>query len=135
MKRLHSQNETEFENERKMLQYLALKGHRNLVKLLATYTQDRYHHLLFPFADANLRGYWEQVKIPPRELDTYRWCLDQLIGLVSGLDIIHNFQTSKVGVKLGTDTGNDGLSRIRPSGMASFNLVVQNGEEIFGRHV
>jgi len=136
VKRLHSTNESEFENERKILQYLTLRHHRNLVKLLATYTHRKYHHLLFPFADANLRGYWEQVRIPPHELDTYTWCVDQLTGLASGLNIIHNFQTLKeTGVKLGTDTGNDGLSRIRPSGMASFRLVVQNGEDIFGRHV
>jgi len=119
-----------------MLRYLTLKHHRHLVKLLATYKLKGQYHLLFPFADANLRRYWEDVRIPPRTIETYIWCLDQLTGLVSGLDIIHNFQTfEKEGVKLGSDTGNDGLSRIRPSGFTNFSLIVEDGEEIFGRHV
>jgi len=136
VKRLHSTDIREFEQERKMLKYLTLKHHQHLVKLLATYSRKGFHHLLFPFADANLRSYWKHVGIPPQELATYIWCLDQLAGLASGLDLIHNFQTfEKEGVKLGSDTGNDGISRIRPSGMADFRLVVENGEQIFGRHV
>jgi len=136
VKRLYSKSFDQFEQERKMLKYLTLKHHQHLVKLLATYTWRGFNHLLFPFADANLREHWEQVRIPRRELDTYRWCLDQLTGLVSGLDIIHNFQTfEKEGVKPGTNTGNDRKSRIRLSGMADVWIVVENGEEIFGRHV
>ena len=119
-----------------MLSYLTLKHHRHLVKLLATYTLKGYFHLLFPFADANLRSYWKKIGIPAQNLETYIWCIDQLTGLASGLNVIHNFQPLKeVGVHLGSDSGNDGLSRLRPSGVTNFRLIVDGGESIYGRHV
>lgn len=120
-----------------MLRYLTLRHHQHLVKLLFTYKLKGRFYLLFPYADANLRSYWISVGRPAKNLETYIWCVDQMTGLVSGLDVIHNFQTTEEGVKLSSDPGNDAFSafsRLRPSGMAVARLIVQNGEEIYGRH-
>lgn len=63
--------------------------------------------------------------------DTYLWVLDQMVGLASGLNIIHNFDLNK---PLGSEDFNLGVTstRLRPS--AAGRLAVRGGEEKYGRH-
>jgi serine/threonine protein kinase len=114
-----------------MLADLAQIHHEHLVKLLATYKLKGQYYLLFPFANANLRDYWSSVPEPHWNKETYHWFLDQVIGLASGLNVIHNFSTSNRPLR--GETGNAGLSRRRPSA-ANQRLDVLLGEEMYGRH-
>lgn len=113
-----------------MLSDLTKEHHTHLVKLLATYKYKGWYYLLFPYANANLRDYWDSVPEPFWNQETYHWFLDQITGLASALDVIHNFHTS---LPLGADTGNAGLSRRRPSAQG-MRLDVKYGEEMYGRH-
>lgn len=70
---------------------LSCQDHPHLLKLQVTYLyQDRYH-LLFRWADGNLRDFWE--KYPglddiPRTHEFATWVVQQLVGLTSGLKAI-----------------------------------------------
>lgn len=61
----------------------------HLIKLLATYEQNKQFHLIFPFARDDLRGYWAN-HIPQFDSPTVTWLLKQLHGLVSGLGALHS---------------------------------------------
>lgn len=66
--------------------------HRHLISLLFTYTHEGRFHLVFPWADVDLRDYWK--RIPPEQIDDQKvlWSLKQMTGLASALSLIHGFQ-------------------------------------------
>lgn len=72
-----------------MLKTLTNKNHSQLIELLCTYKFRGQYHLMFPYAEANLREYWEKTD---RDLsrDTCGWVMDQMRGLASALNAIHN---------------------------------------------
>lgn len=128
MKRLLSLERKDFEKERDMLTSLTLKGHQHLVKLLVTYTYKNRFHLLCPFANSNLREYW--ISTPSiRNGPSYLWALEQIAGLASGLNVIHNFGTS---YPLGSDHADPLVSATRPS--LGFQMNVDPEEVMYGRH-
>ena len=127
IKRLFSSHEIDFENETEMLIALTNEKHQYLVKLLATYKYNGKYHLLFPHAEANLRGLWSQIPKPQRNQDTYLWALDQMTGLSSGLVTIHQYKSN---MAYNQEKGNPGITRFRPSK----RLVVNPGEAKYGRH-
>jgi len=105
-----------------MLKALAVRNHAHLIKLLATYKfQDRYH-MLFPYAQSNLRQFWAE-NIPNKDHATNLWSLRQMYGIASGLGVIHNFQKIP-----STATGNGKVIK------DSCHLSVKDGEEKYGRH-
>lgn len=59
------------------------------MKLLATYKYQGRFHLIFPCAEANLRTYWNSVRLGNWNEETCIWSLKQLYGLVDGLRAIH----------------------------------------------
>jgi serine/threonine protein kinase len=109
-----------------MLNALAVRKHPHLVKLLATYKFKSHYHLVFPFANTNLRGYWEDTGLPRWNQETYAWFLGQLRGLTSGLNAIHNFRGA---LAYGKEPAHQGLTI--PVGEY---LTVEPAEERFGRH-
>lgn len=112
-----------------MLKALTNEKHKNLVKLLATYKYKGRYHLLFPYAEANLRSLWDSFPNPQRNVKTYRWALDQMTGLSSGLVAIHSYKSN---MAYKQELGNPGLTRFRLS--ATMNIVIATKEEKFGRH-
>ena len=128
IKKLISTDETEFKKEATILRTLGSKRtpHPHLIQLLATYRQDQRYHLMFPFANANLRRYWEDEPTPSFDEVTVLWSLKQMTGLANALMIIHNF---KVTVPLSV-AGARGGNRVQKDAA----LSVRKGEEWFGRH-
>lgn len=125
IKRLYSSDETEFLKEVTILNALGSKRqkHPHLIKLLATYRQKQKYHLMFPYADANLRKYWEDRPSPSFDEATVLWSLRQMAGIASGLSLIHNFSvTFPLSVP-----GNFRLQE-------DAKLSVEKSEELFGRH-
>lgn len=65
--------------------------HPHLVTLLATFTQDGYYHMIFPWAECDLDTYWENNPRPhPGDLGLIRWLSRQCLGIMEAVDVIHN---------------------------------------------
>ncbi|KAF6801018.1 protein kinase [Colletotrichum sojae] len=93
VKRLISHDEFAFRREVDTLKRFSNRPHDNLIRLLATYEHANSHYLIFPWADGNLRQFWERN--PEPKLDRYVafWMARQCHGLVIGLSKIHNYQS------------------------------------------
>ena len=123
VKRLNSPDVKEFEKEREILTKLGARDHPHLIKLLATYHLDKRYHLMFPYANANLRKYWDDNPLPWFNKETLLWSVKQMTGIASGLVVIHNYRaTIPLGVAGGFRKQKDAELRVR------------EGEELFGRH-
>ncbi len=133
VKQLFSSDETEFSKESTILKALGPKNHAHLIKLLATYEMGKRYHLMFPYANANLRKYWEDHPFPVFDKDTALWSLKQMCGIASGLQLIHAF---KVTVPLSVPgAGGAGSLDVRlGKGKGLGRLKVEKGEQWFGRH-
>ncbi len=125
MKKLFSEDEEEFMKEVTILKALGHNKHPHLIKLLATYRQEQKYHLMFPYAEANLRKYWEDRQTPIFDRPTVLWSLNQMCGISSALLLIHNF-TVEYPLKV------PGAGNVRLP--ADVKLSVRDGEEMFGRH-
>jgi serine/threonine protein kinase len=111
------------------LKALGSKNHPHLIKLLATYRQKQCYHLMFPYADANLKKYWEDRPTPSFDRDTVLWSLKQMTGIANGLLLIHKFTVT---FPLKVAGAADGQGNVRlPKGV---KLSVTPGEEMYGRH-
>jgi serine/threonine protein kinase len=127
IKKLYSSEEKEFQKEVTILKALGSKQekHPHLIKLLATYRQERKYHLMFPYADANLRTYWDDRPSPIFDEATVLWTLKQMAGIASALSSIHNYSvTYPLSV--------DGPGNVRVQKDAK--LSVEKSEELYGRH-
>jgi serine/threonine protein kinase len=127
VKKLISPDESEFEKEVTILKALGSKSHPHphLIKLLATYRQKQKYHLMFPYANANLRNYWEERPFPDFDDTTVLWSMKQMTGMASALLNIHNFR-----VTIPLNVAGPGEKRIQKDA----ELSVRPGEELFGRH-
>lgn len=130
VKQLFSSEESEFLKESTILQALGPKNHSHLIKLLATYEMGKKYHLMFPYANANLRKYWENHPNPKFDRDTVLWSLEQMTGIASGLQLIHDFRVTVPLSVPGAGTGDIRLGK----GKDMVQLKVQSGEQLFGRH-
>lgn len=81
-----------FRQEVATLKRLSERDHAHLMRLELTYEyQDRFH-LLFRWADGNLRDYWERHPLPsdiPRTHAFAIWLTKQWLGLADALLTIH----------------------------------------------
>ncbi|KAF5712363.1 kinase [Fusarium mundagurra] len=71
--------------------------HPNLISLLATYKHHGDYHFIFPWAEADLKGYWETINPKPWGADrdaTLKWLGIQCQGLADGLSSIHLYSTA-----------------------------------------
>jgi len=66
-----------------------LSGQKHIVPLLATFEHKNSYHLLFPWANANLRRYWAMFPNPWIDRRYCLWVAQQCKGLARGLSIIH----------------------------------------------
>jgi Protein kinase domain len=83
----------QYEAKVKVLRLLERQQNPRLIKLLATYHWHDTYCILFPWAESNLQELWAY---PSRWDDTSEvkiWALEQMLGLVIGLDGIHRGTT------------------------------------------
>jgi serine/threonine protein kinase len=66
--------------------------HPHLISLLFTYKEGGKFHLVFPWADVNLRDYWMRFAIEQIDSQKILWSLRQMTGLAGALSLIHGFQ-------------------------------------------
>ncbi|KAK0117494.1 hypothetical protein ONS95_011834 [Cadophora gregata] len=112
--------------EETILRAVAPRHHPHLIKLLATYKHEGKYHLMFPYANANLKKYWDDRPNPAFDRVTVLWTVRQMAGIANGLCAIHSFRLSK---PLVVKTG-DGKMRVAKG----IPLKVRDGEEWYGRH-
>lgn len=140
----------EFDNEVTILETLSRTGHSHIIKLLASFKQNDGDSLLFPWAECDLRSYWNRNMKPHHLLsgatqhDSLHWLLDQCAGIADGLALIHhlpNGRTTQADQKGEewiwhhgdikpenilwfrdeSDTGNRGILKISDFGIARFD--------------
>ncbi|KAF5722005.1 kinase-like (PK-like) [Fusarium mundagurra] len=87
VKRLHSRSREMFSREVDALKRLS--GQKHIVPLLATFEYKNSYHLLFPWANANLRRYWSMFPNPSIDRRYGLWVAKQCKGMAEGLSIIH----------------------------------------------
>lgn len=80
--------------EVEMLKAFSGRNHSHLVRLLATYRYRGKYCLIFPWADANLRRYWNENRILKPTHSSFMWILRQCHGLCSALMSIHEYRPS-----------------------------------------
>jgi serine/threonine protein kinase len=80
---------------------VALKQH--LIRLLATFRHQGRFHLIFPWADGNLKDLWTspfyQPSSRPRDKSLIRWMSSQILGLVCALEKIHWCPVKNTGIQ------------------------------------
>ncbi|KAL2870349.1 protein kinase family protein [Aspergillus lucknowensis] len=84
----------DFKNERKVYRDLGASSHRHLIELLFTYQKEKSYHFVFPWADGNLKDYWEDNPDPVLCPQLLTWSLEQMVGIASGLSFFHEFTNS-----------------------------------------
>lgn len=89
IKRLKSKDEEDFHREVRNLQRLHNAEHPNLLSLLATYKYRGYYHMVFPWAEGDLRRMWQSTENPQPGKDEMRWLANQCASIASALKSVH----------------------------------------------
>ncbi|KAL3471753.1 kinase-like domain-containing protein [Aspergillus californicus] len=91
----------DFEPERKAYQALGTLSHPHLIDLLFTYRttdgQRRKSHLVLPWADGNMKEYWERTPMPSLTPQYLIWWVKQMAGITNALNHFHEFTNPKIG--------------------------------------
>lgn len=91
MKKLKQKDRKEFQKEVDALSRFSGKVHKNLVTLLATFTQHGYYHMIFPWAEYDLDTYWDSHPEPNlADVGLARWVLKQCMGIMDAINLVHN---------------------------------------------
>ncbi|KAI0428346.1 kinase-like domain-containing protein, partial [Xylaria sp. FL1042] len=92
LKEYHKGNIVEFQREVKMLQRFKHTNHQHIVTLLAAYTQDQKHFLVFPWADYDLGLYWQMKNPTPnsKSAQLVQWICNQAWKLSEAVSRIHD---------------------------------------------
>ncbi|KAK3338661.1 kinase-like domain-containing protein, partial [Lasiosphaeria hispida] len=117
VKRLKSKKREDFDREISMLKRISGDfEHGHLIVLSATYKHRGFYHLIFPWADADLVGYWEGIEpSPDRSITRARWLARQCRGLADALATIHRFPTfTNDSLLAGASPTSPNISRPRP---------------------
>jgi serine/threonine protein kinase len=92
VKKLRHHNYDAFDVEVSNLKRFSAKDHLHLIKLLVTYSWREHYYLLFPWADGNLKDFWERYpkpSTPRRDYQLTLWFTKQCLGIAEGLKMIH----------------------------------------------
>lgn len=90
IKRLKSKDEEAFHREVRNLQRLHNADHPNLLSLLATYKYRGSYHLVFPWAESDLRRLWQSTDNPQQPgKDEMRWLANQCASIADALKSVH----------------------------------------------
>ncbi|KAF4336072.1 kinase [Fusarium beomiforme] len=120
------------ENEATVLRKLKDR-HNHIISLLATYRHYDCYHFIFPWADADLKGYWYKINPNPSEKhrdENLKWLAHQCQGLADGLSYIHRYHTASFSLFRRFASG-FATSPANPRPMGSDQNEVR---ELFGRH-
>lgn len=90
-----------------MLKAFTPRNHSNLVKLLCTFRYRREYYLMFPYAESNLRQYWQNYPTPGLSMESSRWVLSQCKAIASALHLVHEYQNTFEHACLPEDMDND----------------------------
>ncbi|KAK5661413.1 hypothetical protein OQA88_11313 [Cercophora sp. LCS_1] len=97
IKRLRRSDKGQFDSESKALRRF---NHPHIIKLLATYEQNKRYHLVFPWADGDLRDLWASYPSPHTKLQgSIRWLAGQCTGLAHALRTIHQPLSGAGGIR------------------------------------
>ncbi|KAF2823104.1 kinase-like protein, partial [Ophiobolus disseminans] len=81
------------DEEARALKRVNAKQDPHLIRLLATYTYEGRFHLIFPWADGNLKDLWMMPNVQfieqNRNLGPVKWMATQILGLACALQKIH----------------------------------------------
>lgn len=133
IKVLHERDPEAFRREVEMLTPLTIRcNHPHIIKLLATYEYQSKYHLIFHFARENLRSSWKSHQAIHWNRGTLLWMIEQLVGLTSGLNTIHEFRTGRT-APLRPESPNREATVSRTSREGQL-LGIKAGEKKFGRH-
>lgn len=89
IKKLKSKDEEAFRREVRNLQRLYNAEHPNLLNLLATYKYRGHYHLVFTWADGDLRRLWRTTPNPRAGKEETRWLAQQCASIASALSSVH----------------------------------------------
>lgn len=89
IKKLKSKDGEAFRREVRNLQRLHNAEHPNLLTLLATYKYRGSYHLVFPWADGDLRRLWQSTPNPQAGKEEMRWLASQCASIASALKSVH----------------------------------------------
>ena len=69
------------------------RNHHSLISLLLTFQHGDRYHLVFPWADGNLRDFWRTIypkaESPARDWSFSKWGIEQCLDIADGLAAIH----------------------------------------------
>ncbi|KAH8652263.1 kinase-like domain-containing protein [Xylariales sp. PMI_506] len=100
---IHTEDsKADFAREVRSLKRISRLGCKHLISLLATYEYNGYYHLMFPWADGNLRDFWEHDPLPEKTYERVLWLAEQCLGLTEGLKMIHHDEPSNNGGRVKT---------------------------------
>jgi serine/threonine protein kinase len=76
------------------------KQHPHVIRLLATYTYNDRFNLIFPWADGNLKEFWEkrspQLQGEHSRTGPVTWMSEQILGLSRALESIHYCKIDRI---------------------------------------
>lgn len=116
IKKLKSKDDEAFRREVHNLQRLHNAEHPNLLNLLATYKYKGYYHLVFPWADGDLRRLWRTTPNPQAGKEEMRWLAQQCASIASALKSVH------AGAESWIEAGGDGPSDKQRMAMNKFGI-------------
>lgn len=116
IKKLKSKDEEAFQREVRNLQSLHNAEHPNLLNLLATYKYRGYYHLVFPWADGDLRRLWRSTPNPQAGKEEMRWLAQQCASIASALRSVH------AGAESWMQNGGDGPSDKQAMAMNKYGI-------------
>lgn len=116
IKKLKSKDDEAFRREVRNLQQLHNAEHPNLLNLLATYKYKGYYHLVFPWADGDLRRLWRSTPNPQAGKEEMRWLAQQCASIASALRSVH------AGAESWIEAGGDGPSDKQRMAMNKFGI-------------
>ncbi|KAH6715694.1 hypothetical protein BKA61DRAFT_671985 [Leptodontidium sp. MPI-SDFR-AT-0119] len=64
-------------------------SHEHMISVLAAYSWRGRCHLVFPYAESNLREYWQMTPLPRHSSVTVSWIIRQCAGITNALKRIH----------------------------------------------
>lgn len=88
---MNSDNES-FTSEFEALEKVSRLNHSHLAEVTASITKGQEKLFVFPWAELNLRQYWQRDSrsIQRSQVQSGQWAQQQLTGLASALDALHN---------------------------------------------
>jgi len=88
-----STQRSEFQREVEVLKDMRQANHTHIVQLVSTFQIGPSYHLMFEWADGNLRDYWKTHESSQR-VDSCLWMAEQCRGIAQALSLVHNTQTT-----------------------------------------